>query len=170
MKPRNYGYIVFCLVLIIWSFGCVGTKVHTLPVRTFNSTYDNVWDSTVKFLTKEDEPVIILDKEKGFISTDWIILEKVFATKRYRYDIQITKLNDSQIQVAVSSPQESYDMGDWEPMLPSERRSNAMFNYIKNSVKTTTMVKEQGSNITIEKSQNKKPFNKVQRGIKRGQE
>jgi len=151
--------LAVCFVSITCT-GCIGTKVHTLPVATFSMPYDSVWDRVLVYLNKEKEPIIACDKEKGVISTDWVVLEKFFAVKRYRYDIQLKKISDTQVQVGIFSPQEAYSMGDWEEMLPSERRAQEIFCVIKSS--TPVDKSAPGSTGNLGKVE-KRPFNKVHR-------
>lgn len=153
-------------IVIIWLFvgllcsGCAVTKVHTMPVERFEGAYDVVWDSVITYLNKEKEPITVSDKEKGIISTDWVIMQKVFGAKRYRYDIQITKIGENQVQVGIASPQEAYSMGDWEEILPSERRAQRIFSFIRKKIKEITGVGRVA----------KRPYNKRQRGVDRGKQ
>ncbi len=124
---------IICILCIFLS-GCVVTTIHTRPVRAFNSTYDTVWDLTIAYLEKYREPIIVADKEQGIIQTDWVIY-KVVGARRYYYDIQIAKTAEDQVAVAIASPQQEYSMGDWEDMLPNERRAQRMFRYLRSSVR-----------------------------------
>lgn len=156
-------YILVLSILMLSVSGCMFTKVHTMPVQTFGSSYDKVWDSTINYLNKQKEPIVVADKEKGIIQTDWVNLHKLFAVKRYRYVIELKKTVDEKIQVGVASPQEEYSMGDWEEMLPSERRAKRIFRYIKSGAKTSIVQVRQGVNIS--KGVEKRPFSKTRRGL-----
>lgn len=151
--------IVFGLMCIITSSGCVVTKVHTMPVADFNAPYDAVWDSVMTYLNREKEPILVSDKEKGVISTDWVIMEKVFDVKRYKYDVFINKAGDNIVHVGIVSPQQAYDMGDWEDALPTERRAQRIFSYIKSSKN----VKGIKNTPTFSGGVSKRPFNKPRR-------
>lgn len=151
-------YLSIVLVLGLFLCGCIVTKVHTMPVQTFSVPYDQVWDSVIVYLDKEKEPIVLADKEKGVISTDWVNMQKVFATKRYRYDIQVTEVGENQVQVGIASPQESYTMGDWEEMLPHEIRAHRMFRAIARRLRSIS---------TVSRKVSYRPFNKRQRGLVR---
>lgn len=137
--------------------GCIVTKVHTMPVTKYNASYDLVWDNLVKYLGKEKEPILVSDKEKGVISTDWVNMHKAFSVKRYRYDIQLTKLGENEVQVGIASPQEAYSMGDWEEILPSERRAGRIFWYLRGKIRKTLGISKLS----------KRPFNKKYIGLMR---
>lgn len=147
------------LICITFGSGCVITKIHTMPVKQFNAPYDKVYDSVLTYLNKEQEPILAADKEKGMISTDWIIIEKVFSAKRYRYDIRIAKIDENITSVGILSPQEAYDMGDWEEVLPSERRARRIFSFIK----TYNPVSGAKSAVLVTSGVSERPFNKRRR-------
>lgn len=144
------------LICVICGSGCVATKIHTVPVRDYTASYDNVWNGILTYLNKEEEPILVTDKEKGIIATDWTIMEKVFSAKRYKYDIKVTKLDENNVRVAIASPQELYDMGDWDEMLPTERRAQRIFGFIKshNPAKKTRQM------VPISSGISKRTFNK----------
>ena len=152
-------YLNIICILALFVSGCVVTKVHTMPVKTFTGSYDQVWDASIKYLNKDKEPILVADKEKGIISTDWVNMHKVFSVKRYRYDIQVMKIAENQIEVGIVSPQESYSMGDWEKILPHERRAHRMFRVIAKDIKY--------SRLGVSKKVSSRPFNRTQRGLMR---
>jgi len=162
MRLKIFILFISCIISAIVVSGCVVTKVHTVPVEDFNISYDNAWDGLVYYMNRDKEPIVVVDKEKGFISTDWVIMEKVFSAKRYRYDIQINKLNENQVRIGVASPQEAYSMGDWEPMLPSERRASRIFSFIKNW-KGAALAGNVQSEVKVTSGIKERPFNKVRR-------
>lgn len=130
----RYSAVIF-LACVICAGGCAVTKIHTMPVNKFSASYELVWDTTLKYLDKEKEPVVVSDKEKGIIATDWVNVHKLFGVRRYRYDIQIRRLGENNVEVGAASPQESYSMGDWEGVLPTERRAHRMFGFLKRELK-----------------------------------
>lgn len=152
-------YLSMICTLVLFVSGCVVTKVHTMPVKTFTASYDQIWDASIKYLSKEKEPILVADKEKGIISTDWVNMHKVFSVKRYRYDIQVMKIAEDQIEVGIVSPQESYSMGDWEEILPHERRASRMFGSLARDIKH--------SRLGVSKKVSSRPFNRSQRGLMR---
>lgn len=152
-------FISFILVFVLFLSGCVVTKIHTMPVEQFSASYDDVWDAALVYLNKQKEPIVAADKEKGIIYTDWVNEQKVFVTKRYRYNIQIQKIGEEEVQVGIASPQEAYSMGDWEEILPHERKARRMFWAIKRNIKAKRTTYE-----TI----GKRPFNRRTKGITRG--
>lgn len=147
--------IICSLICIICGTGCIITRVHTMPVQKYSAPYDLVWGSTLKYLDREKEPIVVSDKEKGMISTDWVNMHKPFGVKRYRYDIQIANLGEDNVQVGIASPQEAYSMGDWEEILPHERRARRMFGFIRREVKRA---------LRVTKAE-ERPFNKRQIGL-----
>ena len=154
--------VAFTLIsVIIGSSGCIVTKVHTQPVHGWQAPYQEVWDSVVAYLDKEEEPIIAADMQNGVITTDWVIMEKVFSTKRYRYEIGVANLGDNEVEVVIASPQESYSMGDWEEMLPTERRAQRIFRFIEERLDRPV------PETTVIGKVSKRPFNKRQRGIVR---
>lgn len=157
MYLKRIIYFVCGILCAVSVSGCVITKVHTVPVEDFNMPYESAWDSILTYLNKDKEPIIVSDKEKGFVSTDWVIIEKVFSAKRYRYDIQVNKLTENEVRVGISSPQEEYSMGDWEPMLPAERRANRIFKFIRNWKGITEDGKPA---VKVSSGVAKRPFNK----------
>ena len=120
---------------VLFCAGCVVTKVHTMPTMSFSAPYEDVWDSAALYLQKEKEPVLSFNRDDGVISTDWVHMHKVFSVKRYRYDIKMDRLEDGGVQVTVVSPQEGYSMGDWEELLPSERRARRIFRFIQSNIR-----------------------------------
>lgn len=169
MKRNVFACFTFVLMCALCAGGCIATKVHTLPVQNFNTSYDNAWNAVVTYLGRDKEPVIAADKEKGVISTDWVIMEKFFATKRYRYDIYLTKLDENNVRVSILSPQQEYDMGDWEDMLPTERRSDRIFRYLSGSAGCAGAAQGnlQGNMVNCKIA--KRPFNKKSRTVSRGE-
>lgn len=155
---------IICIFSIFLS-GCVVTTVHTRPVRAFDSSYNSVWDLTIAYLEKNREPIVVADKEQGIIQTDWVIY-KVVGARRYYYDIQIAKTADDQVAVTIASPQQEYSMGDWEDMLPNERRAQRMFRYLGSLVR-------KGGPIVLQKTPDyetgveDRPYNRPQRGLDR---
>ena len=129
-------YIYILVIPILFITGCVVTKIHTMPVESFSGSYNEIWDSTVKFLEKEEEPITMADREKGVIATDWVNIQKFFSTKRYRYNIKIDKISEKETQVGIASPQQAYSMGDWEDILPQERRAQRIFRMIRGKLTT----------------------------------
>jgi hypothetical protein len=162
MRSKIFILFVISIVCTLAASGCVITKVHTVPVEDFNVSYDNAWDGLLYYMNREKEPIVVSDKEKGLISTDWVIMEKVFSAKRYRYDIQINKLNESQVRIGIASPQEAYSMGDWESMLPSERRANRIFDFVK-SWKGVTQTVSAANEVKVTSGIKERPFNKIRR-------
>lgn len=151
-------YLSIICVFGLFLCGCVVTKVHTMPVKTFTASYDQVWDASIGYLNEEKEPIILADREKGIISTDWVNMHKVLSVKRYRYDIQITEIGENQIQIGIASPQEAYSMGDWEEMLPHERRAHRMFKAIASNIRAVHGISRRVS---------PRPFNRRQRRLPR---
>jgi hypothetical protein len=162
MLRRFFGLVILLFVVVLPLSGCVITKVHTVPVEDFNNTYEDVWGGVITYLNREKEPIVVSDKEKGFISTDWVIMQKVFSSKRYRYDIQINKLSETQTRVGIASPQEAYSMGDWESVLPSERRANRIFRYIR-ELKSSLVQREEETAPKLTGGVGDRPFNKRRR-------
>ena len=159
----RYLVLVLSFALVIGCPGCIVTKIHTQPVCGYQAPYQDVWDSVVAYLDKEEEPIIAANMETGVITTDWVIMEKVFSTKRYRYEIEVADLGDNEVEVAIASPQESYSMGDWEEILPTERRAQRIFSFIGKRVSQPIAASSDIGHIS------QRPFNKRQRGIVRGE-
>jgi len=159
--------IVVIFILGLTASGCVTAKIHYMPVKTFSASYDNVWHATMLYLDKQTEPILTADKNKGIISTDWVNLKRLFKVKRYRYDIHIKKLGENKIQVGVISPQQSYSMGDWEPMLPQEKRARHIFRAIRKKLKSVYRAKrKESTKISTNnfKGVSPRPFNKISKG------
>lgn len=152
-------FIILGLICLTCVSGCVVTKVHTMPVERYSASYDLVWDSVIAYLDKQKEPIIAADKEKGVITTNWVNMHKPFSVKRYRYDVQITKLAEDEVQVGVVSPQEKYSMGDWEETLPTERRARRIFRDLRRDLRESKRIRL--------KNVAKRPFHKRERGIVR---
>lgn len=155
--PYRILGIIFAMMLGVLTSGCVVTKVHTMPVETYSAPYDEVWDSLIVYLNNEKDPIVVADKEKGIIYTDWVNEQKVFVTKRYRYNIQIEDIGENKIQVGIVTPEEVYSMGDWEELLPHERKAKRIFEYIENIIRTKGTSKKVSS----------RPFNRRVTGISR---
>lgn len=153
----NLWFVISGILICVICGSCVITKVHTMPVEKFSGSYDLVWDSVITYLDKEKEPITVSDKEKGIISTDWVIMQKVFGAKRYRYDIQMTKLAENEVQVGIASPQEAYSMGDWEEILPSERRAHRIFRFVRVQIRKVVGIGKVSE----------RPFSKRQYGLSR---
>lgn len=129
---KGISIVVVSLLLLN---GCVVTKIHTMPTREFDAGFDTVWDGIIQYLDRQKEPITTADKKNGVILTDWVIIKKVFSSKRYRYEIKVTRLKDNRVQVGIASPQQVYSMGDWEDLLPTERRANRIFRYLSRITK-----------------------------------
>lgn len=161
--------IISAVIISLGLTGCVVTTIHPRPVRTYSASYDAVWDATVAYLDNNEDPIVIADKEKGVITTDWVIY-KVWGARRYYYSIQIAKTGDNEVALEVESPQQEYAMGDWEDMLPTERRSDRLFSSIAKFVRSgaSSVSQQEGSVVNFNKNVAKRPLNKRQRGIVRG--
>ena len=134
-----------------------------MPVETFNASYNDVWVAVETYLINEKDPIVMSDQEDGLIVTDWVIMEKVFGAKRYHYEIEIKDLGAGQVAVGIASPQEKYEMGDWEDMLPTERRANRIFKYIERNLGAVVVT----TGVTNIEKVSDRPYNKRQWGIVR---
>jgi hypothetical protein len=89
--------------------------------KTYNQTYDQVWSKLLVFLSELGSPIKHLDKNSGFINTEFDVPSNMFnqlmdcgvpadnlATNRFenpigRFNIVVTKINDNETKVRVNS-------------------------------------------------------------------
>ena len=89
------------LLLLFLQGGCAGPSVETTPVsrdsdfmpqRVFDLDFPSAWESTLQGLKEKGLPVILQDKEKGIIRTDYQAGSDTYymggaAASRYKYSL-----------------------------------------------------------------------------------
>lgn len=157
------------LISIIFILGCAvtPTKIRTTPFEVFKASYDDIWAKTISYLETNKEPIILADKTTGDIQTDWVITKWFWNVKRYRYLIKIKGVTADTTSVTVETPFESYAEGSWELALPTEAKSNALFNVLRPKAETTKpptaqSVKPAPAKQTTERKQEKQPIQKTE--------
>ncbi len=114
MKTRfHFAAALFFLIL---QMNCAGPSMR-LPVekapesaqprvsernskKVYNLGFSSAWEDTLRSLRETNMPLIVLDKDKGIIQTDYIrgaefrSEEKAFSV-RYKYDISLSRVADT---------------------------------------------------------------------------
>jgi len=103
-------------LFLIVVYGCAtvegpATKLQTtpgfVPKKTYNLSYEQMWDKVMSVLRKERMILVQTSKENGIIQTDYIpgwSVDFGFLRKTYRYKYQIVfeKINPSQTRCEIS--------------------------------------------------------------------
>ncbi len=117
MNSKKTLLLVLTISLfLIVVYGCAtvegpATKLQVtpgfVPQKTYNLSYEQIWDKVMSVLRKEKIMLAQISKENGIIQTDYIpglTFDFGFSSKTYRYKYQIAleKINPSQTRVEIS--------------------------------------------------------------------
>jgi len=107
---------------IILLYGCSSykpPKVYTYPKsQTYSKTYDEVWSKIIQWFGKHNTPIKNLDKNSGFISTEYSLGVNIFS--KYcdcgepgslmifekaigNFNVVLIKINENQVKVDVNT-------------------------------------------------------------------
>lgn len=121
--------------------------------QTFQAPYDRVWQATIAAL--EDHPVMAIEKDSGFITTDWVttmsaghvagglgMLPGGQAKIRYKLNLHVTRRSDAETDVRVTNHSEAWVYNfwsstyDWQPIASETVVEHALLEKIQEKTAT----------------------------------
>ena len=131
MKKR-----IYLLALLAWIMtGCATVPVAKQPIQTtriYNADYDAVWKAVVSVLIKDKQPIKLLEKESGVVTTDFVLEKGAGALglwdRRYTLNILVSKITDESTQLQVSVyMQLRFCNQEWMTLGEVERKSGRTY-------------------------------------------
>jgi len=136
--------LLFCLALLILGCGGKGMKEEHFPTSmSYEAGYDDVWkallDSTMKY------SVLLVDKEKGVIRTDWYVYTKAkLLNEKYKLDIKVEKGEDK-TTIKITSQMETQNsriFRKWEPKTSNGKTEYEVLKEVKNRLGVMQKIEE----------------------------
>ncbi|HUU50447.1 MAG TPA: DUF3576 domain-containing protein [Nitrospinota bacterium] len=96
---------------------------------TFEGSWDDVFEALL--LTVKEYPVVLIDKEKGVIDTDWYVFFK--EKRRIKLNIKL-KTVDEGIKIDISShleAQKSFLSKKWTPIKSDGKTENSILKEVR---------------------------------------
>jgi hypothetical protein len=132
---------LFCLFLLIIGCGGKGMKeTERFPTSmSYEDSYDNTWTALLASVKKY--PVLLIDKEKGVIHTDWYVYPKGKSNilrEKCKLDIKVEKAEEK-VKIDITSQMETQNsriFRKWVPKTSNGQTEYEILKEVENRLKT----------------------------------